>query len=66
MTDTLSAEFIRQMLDAQGVSVDTANAALIAANLGTQLGVASPGHDALAFELEPSAFEAAMRAGALR
>ena len=66
MQDELSPSFIRQLLAAQGCPIDEADAALIAANLGAQLRTAHQAYGDLAFEAEPSGFDAAMRQGAIR
>jgi hypothetical protein len=66
MTDDVSPEFIQQLLAAQGCQIAQADAALIAGNISAQLRIASPDYANLAFEVEPSGFDAAMRAGAIR
>ena len=66
MQDDLSPSFVQQMLTAQGCTIDDSDAALIAANLGAQLRTAHDAYGQLAFEAEPSGFDAAMRQGALR
>lgn len=66
MQDDLSPVFIQQMLAAQGCAIDPADAALIATHLGVQLRTAHDAYGELAFEAEPSGFDAAMRQGALR
>jgi len=66
MKDDLSPGFIRELLAAQGCPIDEADAALIAANLGAQLRTAHHAYGELAFEAEPSGFDAAMRQGAIR
>lgn len=66
MEDNLSPGLIQQMLAALGCTIDDADAALIAANLSAQLRTAHSAYGELAFEAEPSGFDAAMRQGALR
>ncbi len=66
MSEDLSADFVQQLLAAQGCPINPADAALIAGNLSAQLRTAAPGYDALAFEVEPSGFDGAMRQGAIR
>jgi len=66
MQDDLSPGFIQQMLAAQGCTIAPADAALIATNLGAQLRTAHDAYGELAFEAEPSGFDAAMRQGAVR
>ncbi len=66
MTDDVSPEFIQQLLGAQGCQIAQTDAAFIAGNISTQLRVAAPDYASLAFEVEPSGFDAALRAGAIR
>jgi len=66
MQDNLSPGFIQQMLAAQGCTIADTDAALIATNLGAQLRTAHDAYGELAFEAEPSGFDAAMRQGAVR
>ncbi len=66
MQDDLSPDFIQQSLAAQGCPIDEADASLIATNLGAQLRTAHHAYSELAFEAEPSGFDAAMRQGSIR
>lgn len=64
MADQLSADTIVQILGAQGCAIAPADAAAIAINLNAQLAVAHADYAALAFEREPSHFDAVIRTGA--
>ena len=66
MTDTLSADYVKQALEAQGCTVESQDATAIAANLAGQLASAQTDYAALAFETEPSLFSAALNQGATK
>lgn len=66
MANQLSADTIVQILEAQDCVIAPADAAAIAVNLSAQLAVAHADYARLAFESEPSHFDAAIRIGAVQ
>jgi hypothetical protein len=66
MTDTLSADYVKQALEAQGCTIEVQDAAAIAVNVAMQLDSAQAAYAALAFEAEPSLFAAALNQGATK
>lgn len=66
MIETLSAEYVMNILAAQGCKVEAADAAVIASNLSAQLNTAHADYEQLAFEVEPALFDAVIKLGAAR
>ncbi len=66
MSQNVSAEYIQQVMAAQGCEIAAPDAEIIATTLGNQLGAADHDYKKLAFEAEPSAFNAHLVKGAGR
>lgn len=56
MPQSVTADYVRATLAAQGCDIDPAAARAIADNLAMQGRATSPAYDRLAFETEPSGF----------
>ncbi len=56
MPHSVTADYVRATLAAQGCEIDQAAARAIADNLAAQWLATSPAYDRLAFETEPSGF----------
>ena len=63
---TISADYVRELLAAQGYPIAAEAAAAIAATLTIQLNNAAGAYGRLAFEVEPSGFSGSLNGGAAR